>query len=128
MEHCIKYRWYVISQEEKVFIKESCIALLAADGSDIIPLLHAHRHTLDAISRIFVEMIKREWPQQWPNMFQEFSAICALGTVQTELILLVFLRLSEDVVSLQTLDSQARRRDLCQQLNSSMKEILGFFQ
>uniref|UniRef100_A0A8D8PS84 Exportin-5 n=1 Tax=Cacopsylla melanoneura TaxID=428564 RepID=A0A8D8PS84_9HEMI len=127
MEHCIKYRWYLMSQEEKVFIKESCVSLLHSNNSDMVHLLRSHRHTLDALSRIFVEMIKREWPQHWPNMFAEFSAICEIGNVQTELILYVFLRLSEDVVSLQTLESSTRRRDLCQQLNNSMKEIMCFF-
>ncbi|KAI5693768.1 hypothetical protein M8J76_002101 [Diaphorina citri] len=127
MEHCIKYRWYLMSQEEKVFIKESCVSLLHNNNSDMVHLLRSHKHTLDALSRIFVEMIKREWPQHWPNMFAEFSAICEIGCVQTELILYVFLRLSEDVVSLQTLESSTRRRDLCQQLNNSMKEIMCFF-
>lgn len=55
----------------------------------------------DALSRIIVEMIKREWPQQWTTLLAELSDACARGEAQTELVLLIFLRLVEDVALLQ---------------------------
>lgn len=55
----------------------------------------------DALSRIIVEMIKREWPQQWTTLLAELSEACSKGEAQTELVLLVFLRLVEDVAILQ---------------------------
>lgn len=33
----------------------------------------------DALSRIVVEMIKREWPQQWPDMLNEMDKLTAMG-------------------------------------------------
>lgn len=69
--------------------------LLAAGGIGDEP------HMKDALGRVVVEMVKREWPQQWPGLLVELSDACACGETQTELVLLVFLRLVEDVALLQ---------------------------
>lgn len=124
MEHCIKYRWTQISQSEKIFIKESAMKLLQ-EGTE--PLLQEEAHIKDALSRVVVEMIKREWPQQWPTLLAELSQTCTRGESQTELVLLVFLRLVEDVALLQTLESNQRRKDIYQALNTNMAEIFSFF-
>lgn len=60
-------------------------------------------HIKDALARIIVEMIKREWPQQWTTLLEELSEACCKGEreAQTELVLLIFLRLVEDVALLQ---------------------------
>lgn len=69
--------------------------LLAAGGISEEP------HMKDALSRVIVEMVKREWPQQWPSLLAELSDACSCGETQTELVLMVFLRLVEDVAVLQ---------------------------
>ncbi|XP_012279678.1 exportin-5 [Orussus abietinus] len=124
MEHCVKYRWTQISQPEKIFIKESAMKLLQ-EGTE--PLLQEETHIKDALSRVVVEMIKREWPQQWPTLLAELSEACTRGESQTELVLLVFLRLVEDVALLQTLESNQRRKDIYQALTTNMAEIFSFF-
>lgn len=124
MEHCVKYRWTQISQSEKIFIKENAMKLLQ-EGTE--PLLQEEAHIKDALSRVVVEMIKREWPQQWPTLLAELSQACTRGESQTELVLLVFLRLVEDVALLQTLESNQRRKDIYQALTTNMAEIFSFF-
>lgn len=124
MEHCVKYRWTQISQPEKIFIKENAMKLLQ-EGTE--PLLQGETHIKDALSRVVVEMIKREWPQQWPTLLAELSQACTRGESQTELVLLVFLRLVEDVALLQTLESNQRRKDIYQALTTNMAEIFAFF-
>lgn len=124
MEHCVKYRWTQMSQSEKVFIKENAMKLLQ-EGTE--PLLQEENHIKDALSRIVVEMIKREWPQQWPQLLGELSQACTRGETQTELVLLVFLRLVEDVAILETLESNQRRKDIYQALVTNMTEIFAFF-
>ncbi|KAB0800097.1 hypothetical protein PPYR_07977 [Photinus pyralis] len=121
MEHTVKYRWNHISQQEKLFIKENAMKLLAAGGISDEP------HMKDALSRVVVEMVKREWPQQWPGLLAELSDACACGETQTELVLLVFLRLVEDVALLQTLESNQRRKDIYQALTTNMAVIFEFF-
>jgi exportin-5 len=121
MEHTVKYRWTQISQQEKIFIKENAMKLLAAGGISDEP------HMKDALSRVIVEMVKREWPQQWPGLLSELSEACSCGEIQTELVLLVFLRLVEDVALLQTLESNQRRKDIYHALTANMAVIFDFF-
>ncbi|XP_057339906.1 exportin-5 [Microplitis mediator] len=124
MEHCIKYRWPQISQAEKVIIKESAMKLLQ---EGVETMMQEETHIKDALSRVIVEMIKREWPQQWPTLLAELSQACTRGESQTEVVLLVFLRLVEDVALLQTLESNQRRKDIYQALTTNMAEIFAFF-
>ncbi|CAH0560661.1 unnamed protein product [Brassicogethes aeneus] len=121
MEYTVKYRWTQISQQEKLFIKENAMKLLAAGGISEEP------HMKDALSRVIVEMVKREWPQQWPDLLNELSNACQCGEIQTELVLLVFLRLVEDVALLQTLESNQRRKDIYHALTANMATIFEFF-
>ncbi|KAG5876268.1 hypothetical protein JTB14_013005 [Gonioctena quinquepunctata] len=121
MEHTVKYRWTQISQQEKLFIKENAMKLLSAGG------ISDESHMKDALSRVVVEMVKREWPQQWPGLLAELSDACSCGETQTELVLLVFLRLVEDVALLQTLESNQRRKDIYHALTANMAVIFDFF-
>lgn len=125
MEHQVKFNWNKISQDEKIFIKDNTMKLLAtgvgpADDKSLL-------HIKDALSRIIVEMIKREWPQQWPTLLGELSSASEKGLSQTELVALVFLRLVEDVALLQTIESNQRRKDIYQALTVNMTEIFDFF-
>lgn len=43
------------------------------------PILEEESHIKDVLSRIIVEMIKREWPQHWPDMLKEMEALTSLG-------------------------------------------------
>lgn len=125
MEHQVKFNWNKISQDEKIFIKDNTMKLLAtgvgpADDKSLL-------HIKDALSRIIVEMVKREWPQQWPTLLSELSVASEKGMSQTELVALVFLRLVEDVALLQTIESNQRRKDIYQALTVNMTEIFDFF-
>ena len=125
MEHQVKFNWNKISQDEKIFIKDNTMKLLqqGVGPADDKSLLHIK----DALSRIVVEMVKREWPQQWPTLLGELSSASEKGLSQTELVALVFLRLVEDVALLQTIESNQRRKDIYQALTVNMTEIFDFF-
>ncbi|KAK9509310.1 hypothetical protein O3M35_006655 [Rhynocoris fuscipes] len=124
MEHCIKYRWYNLTHAEKIFIKENAMKLVEG-GMDA--LLEEKAHMRDALSRVVVEMIKREWPQQWGTLLSELNECSSKGCIQTELVLLVLLRLVEDVAVLQTLESNQRRKDIYQALTLNMADLFTFF-
>lgn len=125
MENTIKFKWNQISQQEKIFIKENSMKLLLIG---VGPAEDASlSHMKDALSRVIVEMIKREWPQQWGTLLNELSDACTKGEAQTELVLLIFLRLVEDVALLQTIESNQRRKDIYAALTTRMNEIFDFF-
>ncbi|MED6263098.1 hypothetical protein CHARACLAT_000924 [Characodon lateralis] len=122
LEHVIKFRWNNMQQQEKVQLKE-CAMQLLTNGTHSI--LEEESHVKDALSRIVVEMIKREWPQHWPDMLKEMETLSSHGEAQTELVMLILLRLAEDVITFQTLPSQ-RRRDIQQTLTQNMDSIFSF--
>ncbi|XP_070772253.1 exportin-5 [Enoplosus armatus] len=122
LEHVIKFRWNNMQQQEKVQLKE-CAMQLLSNGTHSI--LEEESHIKDVLSRIIVEMIKREWPQHWPDMLKEMEALTSQGEAQTELVMLILLRLAEDVITFQTLPTQ-RRRDIQQTLTQNMESIFSF--
>jgi exportin-5 len=75
---------------------------------------------------VVVELVKREWPQQWPGLLAELDGLCRLGETQTELVMFVLLRLVEDVAVLQTLEQSQRRKEIYSALTSSMEQIFSF--
>lgn len=44
-----------------------------------LSILEEESHIKDVLSRIIVEMIKREWPQQWPDMLKEMEVLTSQG-------------------------------------------------
>nr|XP_027206686.1 LOW QUALITY PROTEIN: exportin-5-like [Penaeus vannamei] len=124
LEHTIKYKWNDLSVQQKVFIKENTMQLVT-DGT--LDLLTEQLYVKDKVSRLVVEMMKREWPQQWPGLLDELHALSKRGPTQTELVLFVFLRIAEDVATLQNLESNQRRRDLYQAMTANMESMFGFF-
>uniref|UniRef100_A0A8C6WYC3 Exportin 5 n=1 Tax=Neogobius melanostomus TaxID=47308 RepID=A0A8C6WYC3_9GOBI len=122
LEHVIKYRWNNMQVNEKVQLKDCAMQLLSTGTSSV---LQEESHIKDVLSRITVEMIKREWPQNWPDMLKEMEALTSQGEAQTELVMLILLRLAEDVITFQTLPTQ-RRRDIQQTLTQNMDSIFTF--
>ena len=139
LEDVVKARWHSMVPEEKVFIKDSLMKLMAS-GTGHITVEHLYikvkivvimrslySFTLkDAVARVVVELIKREWPQQWPALLQELDSLCAQGETQTELVMFVLLRLVEDVAVLQTLEQSQRRKEIYSALTSNMEQIFRF--
>ncbi|XP_042188914.1 exportin-5 isoform X2 [Callorhinchus milii] len=122
LEHSIKFRWNGMVQREKVQLKNSVMTLLSRGTHNIMV---EEAYIKDALSRIVVEMIKREWPQQWPDMLNEMDKLTAMGETQTELVMLILLRLVEDVVTFQTIPAQ-RRKDIQHALTQNMSQLFGF--
>ncbi|XP_040286763.1 exportin-5 [Bufo bufo] len=122
LEHVVKFRWNDMEREEKVILKDSVMGLMAAG---VRPIMEEEGHIKDVLARIVVEMIKREWPQHWPDMLTELEGLIKNGEVQTELVMFILLRLAEDVVTFQTLPAQ-RRRDIQTTMTQNMEKLFAF--
>ena len=75
--------------------QDACLDLM----SSVEPSCPAHMR--EALCRPLVEMVKREWPQQYPEFMKDMDQLAAKGPLHTELVLRVFLRLAEDVATFQ---------------------------
>uniref|UniRef100_A0A6J0V9Y9 Exportin-5 isoform X1 n=1 Tax=Pogona vitticeps TaxID=103695 RepID=A0A6J0V9Y9_9SAUR len=122
LEHVVKFRWNTMARLEKVYLKNNVMGLISNGTQNI---LEEESHIKDVLSRIVVEMIKREWPQHWPDMLKELDTLSKQGETQTELVMFILLRLAEDVVTFQTLPAQ-RRRDIQQTLTQNMDKVFSF--
>jgi len=123
LEDVVKARWNSMVGEEKIFIKDSLMKLMS-NGTGHLSV--EHLFIKDALARVVVELIKREWPQQWPGLLQELDCLCRQGETQTELVMFVLLRLVEDVATLQTLEQSQRRKEIYSELTSNMEQIFAF--
>jgi len=123
LEDVVKARWNTMVGEEKVFIKDSLMKLMS-NGTGHLTV--EHLFIKDALARIVVELVKREWPQQWPTLLQELDTLCRQGETQTELVMFVLLRLVEDVALLQTLEQTQRRKEIYSELTANMEHIFAF--
>lgn len=89
LEDSVKFNWQQMKPEQKLFTKNTVFELITnIDTSG----QNTENFILDGIGKIVVEMIKREWPQQWPTMLQEVEELSMKGPTQLQIIVLVFLR------------------------------------
>lgn len=123
IEHSIKFQWNKMALDQKIFIKESLMQILKDGTQDILTEPH---YIKNALAKIVVEIIKREWPQHWPGMLQELYNLSTCGVTQTELVLLILLTIAEDIVVLQNVDVK-RRREIYQSLTANLNEIFDFY-
>lgn len=110
-----------MTPEQKFFIKENVMRMIEADLS-----LAEVLHIKDGVSRLVVEIVKREWPQHWPTLLNELDSLCSKGETQTEMVMFILLRLVEDVVLLQTLEQPQRRKEIYAALTANMEQIFAF--
>ncbi|GIY22636.1 exportin-5 [Caerostris darwini] len=123
IENYIKLHWIKINDEEKAWIKNTAMQILASGTG---PVLEEEVYVKDGMSKIIVELIKREWPQQWTSLLDELHHICKMGDAQTELVLLIFSRLVEDIVQFQNIPEK-RRREIYTYLSSFVFRFFEFF-
>ena len=57
--------------------------LSCLQGSGNVPDEPAH--IKEALSRVIVEITKREWPQNWSSLLPDLNSICGLGVWLTHL-------------------------------------------
>ena len=89
LEDSVKFNWQQMKPEQKLLTKNTVFDLIIdIDTSG----QSTESFVLDGIGKIVVEMIKREWPQQWPTMLQEVEELSMKGPTQLQIIILVFLR------------------------------------
>jgi len=124
LEHTVKFNWNTMSTNEQAKLKGISLHLLA-QGSGNLP--DEPVHIKEALSRVIVEITKREWPQNWSSLLPDLNSICGLGDVQTEMVLMILLRLAEDVISMDNNLQSNRKKQITQELNIQAQGLFDFF-
>lgn len=123
LEHGIKFQWNTFNDGEKQMLKSKSLEQISK-GS--IGILEEETYIKDAISRVLVEVIKHEWPMKWKTLLSDLYNLSEQGVTQTELVLKVFLRLVEDVLTFQNVP-QMRRKEIMSALTANTTELFGWF-
>ncbi|GBN19580.1 Exportin-5 [Araneus ventricosus] len=87
IENYVKLHWNDINDDEKVRIKNNTMQTLASGTG---PVLEEEMCIKDAMSRVVVELAKREWPQHWTSLMEELHNICRLGVFIISFLSLIF--------------------------------------
>lgn len=60
-----------------------CSYLYLLIGQGTYGILEEETYVKDGLAKIVVEMVKREWPQQWPSFMNELHELCKHGVSMT---------------------------------------------
>lgn len=117
LEIVVKYSWNHMPDVSKQELKSLAEAIVCQQrlSESVLANIYANRLLKDQFSRFVVELLKRLWPQEWP----EFIDLC-LSKRKNELVLYIIWRLSEDVCIFFSPTNPTRRRDI----NAKLKLIL----
>lgn len=121
IEWFVQNSWDNIEQTWRDQMKMKAIRLIEmADFKD-------HDCLKGGVVKVVVEIIKRSWPQQWVTLFEDLSKLQSLGNAQLELVLIVLMRLSEDLNGFDEKVKHQRRKDMVSTLNNHLHELFRFF-
>ncbi|XP_018497195.1 exportin-5 [Galendromus occidentalis] len=123
LEYWVRVHWTSLSIEQHNYLKEEVFFYMR----NLKCILSEAPHVKQAICRVVVEIVKREWPQKWPEFMPNLLNLANTGIAQTEIVLLVLLRIVEDVMQLKTLgDMPRRRKDIYQSIISGLGDLMYF--
>jgi hypothetical protein len=104
----VTLNWNQLDEARKQFLKDAASNLLATPAA----VLQQHALVQEAIVRVVGEVATREWPQRWPSLVDQLFAAAATSQAHTQLTLLVFRNLCEEVLDFQPQLPPQRRREL----------------
>lgn len=92
----IRFRWNLMQSEEKELVKTFIISKITewahnTQAKDIHALL-------TMVNMILVEIIKLEWPQQWPNILDDLIISCETDMLMCQNNLVIIQMFSQDVM------------------------------
>lgn len=128
--HTIKFKWNILNYEKKLFIKNELFNILnskSLSGCDGSSLITKHQYLKNSICLTYLELIKREWPQNWPTLLDELYSISKNSLQHLNLILNLFKLMADEFVINNSNLPQSRRKDINQYLNANMSQIFAFF-
>lgn len=113
LETSIRHRWYDLSADRKLVIKQWCVQLMMNVQDQDPPFLQ------NKVSQIWVELAKKTWALDWLDMDGYLVQLWDRGITAKQLVLSVLETLSEDVFYRE--DTAAALRG--NELNTALVEI-----
>lgn len=85
----------------------------------------------NSICLLLIELIKREWPQNWPTLLNDLVELSLRSLELKKLVFIVLKYIAEEFIDVEAgcatqLPAQ-RRKDINQYLSSNMETLFGFY-
>lgn len=96
LDACIKYRWRTLPREQCEGIKNFVVNLVIKLSSDEA-LLRGQRLFINKLNLILVQVIKQEWPQNWPTFIVDVVNASKANATLCENNMAILKLLSEEV-------------------------------
>uniref|UniRef100_A0A158Q7S7 Xpo1 domain-containing protein n=1 Tax=Elaeophora elaphi TaxID=1147741 RepID=A0A158Q7S7_9BILA len=119
LEHIIKFKWLEINDQSRFTIRYTCFAAMKSEAM-------LRNELRCAAARCVVLMIEHEWPQNWPELFDQLEDIAAVSATHAQIPFITLQLLVENVVTLVTVENIARRKDLNNAIASNVPRMLHF--
>ncbi|XP_078503579.1 exportin-5-like isoform X2 [Lissotriton helveticus] len=121
LQHVVKARWVEMPENEKRLLKINVMGLISNGTRHIT---REKNEIKEGLARVVVELIKHDWPDEWPKLLSELFAVAKKQARNAELVLLVLWRLAEDLLTLK-MEPGLRQPQLNDALFKNMQEILN---
>ncbi|KAL3990326.1 Exportin 1-like family protein [Acanthocheilonema viteae] len=119
LEHIIKFKWLEINDQSRLTIRYTCFAAMKSEAM-------MRNELRCAAARCVVLMIEHEWPQNWPELFDQLEDIASVSTTHAQIPFITLQLLVENVITLVTVENISRRKDLNNAIASHIPRILHF--
>ncbi|RHZ75814.1 hypothetical protein Glove_209g120 [Diversispora epigaea] len=96
IEDGIRFHWNDYSKEERERIKQSVISLIQEESDNNL-ILTEKLYIKEKLAKLFADIAKREWPNNWPGMNLLLKNLYDSGPTTQELSLIIFRYLAEEM-------------------------------
>ena len=96
LENVIKVRWKALPRQQCDGIKTYIVGLILKTSADPV-LMEKEKVYLNKLNKILVEIVKREWPKNWPNFISELVGSSKTNESLCHNNFVILRLLSEDV-------------------------------
>ena len=123
----VKMRWNEYDEPIKALVKTKLMSLLG-DSSGLY--LRGPNYLKNALGTAIIELLKREWPQHWPQFLDQLASTCNTESLhESKRMVFTVMRLiaEEFILDVDANMSTQRRKDIVQYMNANMLKIACFF-
>lgn len=126
--HTIKTKWNEMSATMKNDVKTRILNMLAQWETTTVA---RPAYLNNSVCLLLIEVIKREWPQNWPSLLTDLVALSNRSLELKKLVFIVLKYIAEEFIDPEVactaqLPAQ-RRKDINQYLSSHMDNLFGFY-
>jgi exportin-5 len=129
--HTIKFRWNDYNEQIKSEIKNRLMGIIINLDTNERNMVRGPAYVKNSMCLVIIELVKREWPQNWPTLINDLFEIATKSNEHKKLIFVIFKYIAEEFIesessSVSQMPTQ-RRKDINQYLNQNMKNIFHFY-